>query len=142
MLACHCTSGMTEDKRAGLELRGRRTPPPLEAIVEEFIFVRLMRPHGDRRDRSQSRRVEAQEYGSERQDHIMGVLVLRDDFGEVDVRRLALAPAHQVRQGQTLGEGLSNRGQNTGGDWLGGADRNGPHTRPTERSLAECHVDV
>ena len=62
----------------------------------------------------------------------MGVLVLGDNFGDVNVWRLALAPAHHVSQGLTLRERLLDLRQHVGDDWLCGADRNGPHTKMYE----------
>jgi hypothetical protein len=60
MLARHGTRGLTKYPITRSELRYGRHPPATQPILQQRIRLGLMHPHGDRRDGSQSRGIEAQ----------------------------------------------------------------------------------
>ena len=79
--------------------RRRRPPAAFDAIDEQLGRRRLMIPHGDRRDGAESCGVEGEEVRSVERDHdVVRVLVLGDDLGDGERRRLRSRPAEHTRQ--------------------------------------------
>lgn len=82
----------TRAKRAGRvseysiavpQLRQRRRPSHGEAALQQLAGSRLMIPHGDRREFPQSSRVvDEHEPVGERDNDVVGELVLHNDVGE------------------------------------------------------------
>ena len=67
-----------------------------------------MGPHGDRRDGAQSRRIKAEKRGTEWQDDIVCVFVLRYNLNDLDGRRPRGSPTHEVSQRVTAAECLAD----------------------------------
>ena len=74
------TGGVPENPLAFLQHRRRRPPPAGETLAQDFVGARLVIPHGNCRDPSQSGRIinEHQPF-TVRDDDIMGELILHDD---------------------------------------------------------------
>lgn len=75
---------MTEHLVAAAKSRRRRLPASGQPIAQKLVRSRLMIPHGDRRDRSQSGRIKAEIDRGVGKNDIMSILILRDDLGDVD----------------------------------------------------------
>ena len=84
--------GMTQNAIAALQLGCGRAPPAREPLSEELVRGRLMWPHGDRRDGSESGRIEAEERTAERQNHVVREFILRDDGEHWNSGALAVRP--------------------------------------------------
>ena len=83
-LVDHYARSMTENFVAGTQSRRGSLPAPGEPISQKLIRCRLMIPHGDRRDGSQSGGVEAEVDRRVGKNDVMSILILRDDLGDVD----------------------------------------------------------
>ncbi len=86
---------MSEDAISGLKAGCGRRPIVRESIAEQLIGAGMVRPDGDRRHGAESGRIETEEEGAEREDDVMRVLILGDDFANVRARRLGRAPCHE-----------------------------------------------
>jgi hypothetical protein len=77
-------------------------------------------PHGDRRDRTESRGIKGKEMTALKRHHnIMRVLILRDDLHDSARRRLLTTPAEDIRQGSLLSKpclGANKDGLRNGSD--------------------------
>jgi hypothetical protein len=127
MFSRNGTGGVTENAIAGLEFGWRRLPSARESIAQKLIRRWLMGPHGDRRDGSQSGRIEAQEGWAERQNHVMSELVLSNDLSDLNSWRLLGCPAQQICEREASGEDYINVSQDAAINSLCGADGYGPH---------------
>lgn len=84
-----------------------------------------MIPHGDRRDRAHSRRVEDEhEPLAPGDNHVVGVLVLGDDVGDEAGRFLNPQPIQHARERTKLAKGNAKPGKIALGDGPGGIDGN------------------
>lgn len=92
----------------------------MKALREEFCCGRLVIPHGDRRDRSESRGAKGEEMVVLKRHHdIVSVLVLRDDLYHGTRRRLLTSPVEHIRQRLLLPEfclGANEHGWRNGPD--------------------------
>lgn len=103
--AGHGAGRITEDPRAILQVRVGWQPATCQPVVEQLGRARPMIPHGDRRDRAESRGVEDEKLaGVQREHDVMAVLILRDDLRDLTRRRGAASPGKDVRQGEETGE--------------------------------------
>lgn len=75
---------MTQNLVASAKSRRSWLPAAGEPISQKLARRRLMVPHGDRRDRSQSGRIEAEIDRRVGKNDIVSILILRDDLGDVD----------------------------------------------------------
>src|SRR5215510_15576317 len=91
-LVDHDARRVTKNMVAGAKSRWSRLPAAGEPISQKLIRSRLMAPHGDRRDRSESGGIEAEVDRRVGKDDIMSILILRDDLGDVDTWRLTPCP--------------------------------------------------
>jgi hypothetical protein len=80
----HYARRVTEDLVAGAKVRRGGLPAAVEPISEKLIRRRLMIPHGDRRDGSQSGGIEAEVDRRVGKNDVMSILILRYDLGDVD----------------------------------------------------------
>ena len=94
---------IAEHLRATFQLRGGWPPATRQPVLEQLGRAGSMIPHGDRRDRPESRRVKDQEAAAIQREHdIMSVLILRDDLLDLARRRSATGPHKDVCQGEKL----------------------------------------
>ena len=108
MHACHGTRGISEHALTIPELRRSRLPTTRKPLAEQLRSRWTMAPRGDRRDRSQSRRVEGEKVSAvEREDHIMSVLILGDDLLDLQRRRATARPGENVRDSVRYRESIS-----------------------------------
>lgn len=115
--------GVTEDAIALLESRRRRRPAARETAIEEIARRRLMIPHGDRRDRAHSRRVEHKDEPlAPRHDHIVGVFVLSDDLANGPRRLLCAQPLEDRTQRAEIAQRETKTHQLAVRDLAGGVD--------------------
>src|SRR5262245_52615213 len=83
-LVDHRARRVTEHLVASAKVRRSGLPAAVEPIAEKLIRSRLMTPHGDRRDGSQSGGIEAEADRGEGKNDVMSILILRDDLRDVD----------------------------------------------------------
>ena len=103
MLAGHGTGGIPQHRIPRLQPRWRRLPSAAEPLREQLRGRWLVIPHGDRRDGTQSRGIEDEEVATiERQDDVVGVLILRDDLDHLLRWHLFSGPLEHVREGRSL----------------------------------------
>ena len=118
---------MTEDPIAILETRCCRPPTVHEPVFQEFVGGWAMIPHGDRRDESESGRIETQIRIAEREHNVVRVFVLSNDVRDVNGRRLREAPSHQISEGMTRAECSINFLNDRWFDRLDRVRRDRPH---------------
>jgi hypothetical protein len=95
-------AGMAEDAVTGLEPRLRRRPASRQTGIEQLLRRRFVIPHGDRRDRADSRGVENEhETLTPRHDDVVSVFVLRNDLANGAGR---LLDAHPIEHGAECAE--------------------------------------
>jgi hypothetical protein len=105
MIARDDARRVAENAIAVLELRARRLPATAQTLREELRRRRLVVPHGDRRDRPESRRIKDEEMVAFKRYHdVVGVLVLCDDLHDDARRRVLAAPAEDIGQSSLLAE--------------------------------------
>ena len=126
---------MTKHSITAFEPGGGWLPAAAKPISQQLIGVRAMPPHGDRRDRAESGCIEAQKRGPERDDDVVRVFVLSDDFGDLNARRLRSSPAQQVAECAVIAERLLNLSDQTCVGCIDWVDRNRPHEEPYEPSI-------
>ncbi len=92
-------AGIVKDARrvpehpiAAFDATRRRLPPAGQARVEQLTIGGLVAPDGDRRHGAQSRGVIDEIASLERDEHVMRVLVLRQDGRDLERRALLPAP--------------------------------------------------
>jgi hypothetical protein len=121
---------VAKDPVAVPELRWRGLPPTPKPILNQLVGTRLMRPHGDRRDGTQSRRVERQEVAPiEWENDVMRVFVLRDDLQHPEGRSVPPRPRQDIGEGaersHLSGHLFDGGGADTGGSCDGHCSHGG-----------------
>ena len=113
-------AGITNDAIAAREMRWRRCPAMCDAPLEELL-CRLVIPHGDRRDRTDSRRVEDEhEALGPRDNHVVRVFVLGDDVADDAGRLLNAKP---LEHGSERAQATEREAEATQLAWGNLADR-------------------
>jgi hypothetical protein len=97
---------VTHDLIARSKSGRSRLPAARQPVVEELVGIRLMIPHGDRRDGAESGGIEAEIDRAVRKNDVVRVFVLRHDLGHLDSRRLAGAPRKYIGECVAVLEGL------------------------------------
>lgn len=110
MFGRHDARRVTEYTVPRLERRRGRPPASSQTRIEQCPRIRPVPKDGDRRHRAESGRVEREVRSpvTRDDDHIVRVLVLRDDLHHPARRLLRSAPRHHVAQ---RAEGFERRGE-------------------------------
>ena len=143
-------AGVAEDGSAGLEGRGGWCPSAREPGVEQLPGRWNVIPHGDRRDRAQSRRIEDEGQSfTPWDDDVMGVFVLGDDLADCARRILRSKPLEDGAQRAKAAQGDTKTAEIAVLDCTGGRylDRTGRHggnrlTEEARRELCEAVITI
>lgn len=129
-LARQGAARVTQDPLADPQLGRRGTPTAVQPIAQQRVRARSTRPHGDRRDGTESVRIKAEKDGREWQDDVVGEFVLRDDLADHDPRSLASRPCEEIRERETIRECSSDLADNRFRIRLRGTNTNDSHAEP------------